>query len=561
MLKVFLCIILFTLIVHANSSEIEVNISQGALKGKYQKTWKGRAFSAFTGIPYAKPPVGDLRFKAPVPSDPWNGVLDATKPHAMCPQMNVYLNDFEINGNEDCLYLNVYTPKVTSSSETSLPVMFYIHGGGWMCGSADLYGPNILLDQDIVLVVTNYRLGPLGFLSTGDEVVPGNNGLKDQSLAIKWVKDNIKHFGGNPDLITVFGQSAGGASTHYHMLSPLSKDLISGAISHSGTALGTWGLSTREESVNTGRRLAQFLNCPTDPSKEMVECLRKIDAYDIVKQDTKFLEWSYDPMIPFKPVIEPDLEGAFLTEDPIDIIKSDKAAKVPFITGFTTEDGALKSAHIYNNSKLVKEFNEDFEKLAPYLFVYHKTSANKDVGKKIRDFYFGDKQIDESMKDEVTNMFTDGWFLLPEDAAVRLHTKYTKQPVYYFLFGYRGKASFGTGFGDPNYDYGVCHCDELLYLFSNNPFEDDYKSNQHDKKIIDIMTTLWANFARTGNPTPDVSDLIPTKWEPIKTDKLEYYFIKNGTFLYMDENLYSERAKFWRSLPIDFRRERIRDEL
>ncbi|KAL3282159.1 hypothetical protein HHI36_005354 [Cryptolaemus montrouzieri] len=162
---------------------------------------------------------------SPVPIEPWKDVLDATKPHAVCPQRDIYRRTDLIEGDEDCLYLNVYTPRLPSENLELLPVMVFFHGGGFLCGGGNSYwyGPDVLLDRDIVLVVTNYRLGALGFLSTGDSVSPGNYGLKDQSLALKWVKKNIEYFGGDPDSITLFGESAGGASANYHMLSPLSK--------------------------------------------------------------------------------------------------------------------------------------------------------------------------------------------------------------------------------------------------------------------------------------------------------------------------------------------------
>ncbi|KAF2885849.1 hypothetical protein ILUMI_20322, partial [Ignelater luminosus] len=329
--------------VYSDEDILKIKIEQGVLQGKYAQTLKGRTFSSFTGIPYAKPPIGELRFKRSIPAEPWEGVLDATKSHPMCPQINVYLNDYTPKGEEDCLYLNVFTPQLPDSKKELLPVIFYIHGGGFMCGKADWYGPEILLDQNVILVSTNYRVGALGFISTGDEVVPGNNGLKDQNLALRWTKKNIKQFGGDPNKITVFGQSAGGASTHYHTLSPLSRDLINGAIMNSGTALGSWSFDSTGENAKNTKKLAKLLDCPTTSSLEMVECLRKVDAIKIVEQDKNFGVWSYHPMVPFKPVIEPDLEGAFLTEDPIHIIKSGKAAKVPIMTGLTSEDGALAS--------------------------------------------------------------------------------------------------------------------------------------------------------------------------------------------------------------------------
>lgn len=563
MIKLIISItFLVSVAVLASKDAPEVKIEQGTVRGKYDKTWKGNTFSAFTGIPYAKPPVGDLRFKPPVPAESWKGIFDASKSHPMCTQINVFLNDHTVRGQEDCLYLNVYSPQLPNSGMELLPVILFIHGGGFMCGKADWYGPEILLDKDVILVTPNYRVGALGFISTGDEVVPGNNGLKDQNLALKWTKQNIARFGGDPERITIFGQSAGGASAHYHMLSPLSRDLINGAILHSGSAFGSWSFAPKGQGVRNTKKLAEFLNCPTGSNQEMIECMRKVDVQEIVAQDVKFLEWNYDPMVAYKPVVEPNIAGAFLAEDPIDIIKSGKAANVPIMTGLTTEDGAIKSALLYNDSNLIEELNKDFNRIAPILMQYGETAPDKDhVSKQIREFYFGNRQIDVSTKDEVTNMITDSWFLVAEDAAVQLHSKYSKQPVYYFLFGYRGSNTFGSLFGNDPYDYGACHCDELLYLFNFDLFFPNYKPNESDKKMIDVLTTLWKNFAKTGKPTPENDPLFPTKWNPVQSEQLEYYFIKSNTDMKMAKNMYLDRVKFWRDLPTDSRRTEIRDEL
>ncbi|MPC17299.1 Esterase FE4 [Portunus trituberculatus] len=161
-----------------------------------------------------------LLHQNPEPADPWSGVRNGSLPIPKCPQLSSRVPG-AIEGQEDCLYLNVYTPK---PSPSNLPVMVYIHGGGFAISSAGEGGsPAPLMQKDIVLVTMNYRLGTLGFLSTNDNILPGNLGLKDQVLALQWVQDNIELFGGNPKQVTIFGVSAGGISVHFHILSPSSK--------------------------------------------------------------------------------------------------------------------------------------------------------------------------------------------------------------------------------------------------------------------------------------------------------------------------------------------------
>ncbi|KAL3288034.1 hypothetical protein HHI36_002486 [Cryptolaemus montrouzieri] len=245
----FLFFLLNFLISTANSENPNLIINDGQLEGTIMRTKGGRAFSAFLGIPYAEPPMGELRFKAPVPIKPWEGILQATKSHPFCPQEDYF--SAKIIGEENCLFLNVYTPRLPHESKELLPVLVYIHGGAFIFGAAtnENYGPEYLLDKDLILVTPNYRLGALGFLSTNDDVSPGNYGLKDQSLALKWVNKNIKHFGGDPDSVTVGGVSAGGASSHYQLLSPLNTGLFKGVISQSGISLCNWAFNPEEENI------------------------------------------------------------------------------------------------------------------------------------------------------------------------------------------------------------------------------------------------------------------------------------------------------------------------
>ncbi|KAK7083393.1 hypothetical protein SK128_020036, partial [Halocaridina rubra] len=190
-----------------------IDVSQGRIVGQV-KIVANYTFHSFESIPFAKPPVGALRFKDPEPADPWVGDLNATLAPPTCPQ-------FIVVGDEDCLYLNVYTPVDSLNQTESLPVMVYIHGGAFYLGGSYFFrGVQPLVQHNVIMVTINYRLGVLGFLSTEDAAAPGNQGLKDQTLALQWVHDNIAAFGGDPDKITIFGESAGSASVHYQLITP-----------------------------------------------------------------------------------------------------------------------------------------------------------------------------------------------------------------------------------------------------------------------------------------------------------------------------------------------------
>ncbi|CAD6241228.1 GSCOCT00009238001.2-RA-CDS, partial [Cotesia congregata] len=200
-----------------------VKTNLGLVQGKVVNTiGKKVQYSSFLGIPYAKPPVGYRRFQPPEYADTWKNIYQATQEKNICLQRNP-VDGFPM-GNEDCLYLNVYTPKADTDIRLRA-VMVWIHGGSFDSGSSspELYGPDFLIEDDIVVVAMNYRLGPLGFLSLNHSNATGNAGLKDQNLALKWVQQNIEHFGGDPMKVTIFGQSAGSVATLYHVLSDQSK--------------------------------------------------------------------------------------------------------------------------------------------------------------------------------------------------------------------------------------------------------------------------------------------------------------------------------------------------
>lgn len=191
--------------------------------------------------------------------------------------------------SEDCLFLNVYTPQLPNkeNSTSKKPVIVYIHSGGYYIGSGrgDWIGPEYLLDQDVVLVTINYRLGSLGFLSIGKEV-PGNNGLKDQVLAMKWVKNNIECFGGDVNSITLYGYSAGAVSVTLHMVSPMSRGLFHKAIIGSGSAVGQWVLP--HDQINLAKKQARFVGCPDDNPKIILDCLKTKSASELAKTLSQF---------------------------------------------------------------------------------------------------------------------------------------------------------------------------------------------------------------------------------------------------------------------------------
>ncbi|XP_034238084.1 juvenile hormone esterase-like [Thrips palmi] len=360
-----------------------VQVREGSLRGLRDVSKSGITFLSFLGVPYAKPPIGERRFKGPHPPNSWTGVRDATKEGPWCPQalwsrmvrlplMNEYgrlFTDFvrelspdtaeaipgllwdgklaNIKMDEDCLSLNVYTPQVDLPAKSLLPVLVFFHGGAYLWGSGSrlMYGPDYLMDRSVVVVVPNYRLGILGFLGSNTSDAPGNAGLKDQVQALRWVKNNIRSFGGDPSKVTIYGESAGSASVHYHILSPMSAGLFSGAIMSS---------STSQSGVYQGkpwdmmRRTTKLFGGPSTASpSHMVNFLRTIPALVLAGG---FLEIATEdeikplvPTLPCRAIVEPANSGepAFLAEDPNDLLVAGRYTKVPMIIGSNLHEGTL----------------------------------------------------------------------------------------------------------------------------------------------------------------------------------------------------------------------------
>lgn len=531
-------------------------LKQGRLKGHRLTTRKGREIFAFQAIPYAKPPVGELRFQPPRPAEPWSGVLDATKEAPVCVQRGLFPTDSRVRGQEDCLYLNVYTPKIPArvAEVAPLDVMVWIHGGGWFTGSGntDMYGPQYLLDKDVILVTINYRLGTLGFLSTEDAVCPGNNGMKDQVAALRWVRDNIAAFGGNPNSVTIFGESAGGASTHLHMLSPASKGLFHRSISQSGSATSPWAVTHKGKAKAQAEQVARLFDCPAHPSTDLISCLRKQEAYKLYNADLTITAGSDTPL-QFIPVVENRVyEGdeAFLTDYPKKILLSKDPELVPWMVGLTAREGGFFPFMFPNTfpdlsqEDVPKELDlklEDSFLLKALLYNPEDKALAKDVAQKIQKFYLRDISNSAAVFSSAGDMLTDLLFLSGTNLAVRLHSK-TGATLYYYRLDYRGSNSFSTLATNSTVDYGAVHLDDLLYLFPQNHFFPNLKLTPEDEYMVETMTTLWVNFARTGNPA--------SNWNPVSSpDVLDYIRITQDG-LQPGQGLWKERSEFLESLPV-----------
>lgn len=362
--------------------ETVVETNLGRIKGSIFTTRLDKKFIGFRGIRYAEPPINKLRFQPPVTKTFWNETFDATNEGPACPQPT----DWEVS--EDCLRLNVYTSEIPRNDNYKLkPVFVWIHSGGLKGGSSlsVAAGGDYLLDREVVLVTMNYRLASLGFISTGTKEMPGNNGFKDQSMGLKWVRDHISKFGGDPNSVTLMGQSAGARSVTLHLISPMSKGLFHRVILMSGGVTGQWKVPPHQ--LHLAKKQARILNCPEDDILEMVECLRKIDGVKIGETTKQFGEFLNNPVVSWYPVVEPDFgQERFLTDDPTKLFREGNFERVPIISGVTNDEFASRVPPILNSPEVTKMMNENFEELAPICFMYERdTSKSKEISKGLRD--------------------------------------------------------------------------------------------------------------------------------------------------------------------------------
>ncbi|KAF0750324.1 Uncharacterized protein FWK35_00017165 [Aphis craccivora] len=426
---------------HNNSTgKMEVVIEQGVLKGFQNKTLlSNKPYVSFLGIPYAKAPVNDLRFKAPVKHPGWSGVLNAISERDKCMQYAFMTNN--IIGSEDCLYLNVSVPQVVKTfhkqkdSNGKLAVMIFIHGGAFNYGSGSIkeYSPDYLLDENVIVVSINYRLNALGFLNLDIDECPGNMGLKDQLFAIKWVKANIAAFGGDANNITIFGESAGSVSVHYHTMSPQSTGLYQRAIMQSGCAFNPWALNENHRA--TAFKLANNLGCLSSDPKEIVKYLKNISAIDLVKE-TKFKDETDFLVYKFAPSIESDVvSNPFLPAHPKTLAIS--TFPVPVIIGLNNMEGIIALSE-----DRVSQFSDD-DHITDEISKLFKNRYSTEAISKIKEFYFNKSNIgSETIKlESICHLHSDVFFCNDFYDGFDWFLKQNITPVYKYEFKFDGELN------------------------------------------------------------------------------------------------------------------------
>lgn len=443
-----------------------VRVEQGLISGT---TGKNPEVRVYRGIPYAAPPVGDLRWKPPQPPALWKGVRAAIEFSSDCwqtpypPAAAIYQSKLR-SLSEDCLYLNIWT--AAKSEKARLPVMFWIHGGGFTrgAGTGTAYDGEVLAAKGVVVVTINYRLGAFGFMAhpalttESEHHASGNYGLLDQIAALEWVKKNIAAFGGDPNCVTIFGESAGSWAVNALMASPLAKGLFQRAIGESGGLFSPMTTLAAAEKADE-KLVASFI---PDTTKDVLKALRAVSAEDLVKATATETTRAI-------------VDGYVLPHSVYEIFAQGRQNDVPLLVGNNADEGTalvpqganIKAAFYTSGARTrYGALADQFLKLYP---------ADSDE-QAVKSFY-------SAYRDQVFGWEMRTW--------ARLQIKTGHQPAYLYYFT-------RVAPGPLSQRLGAFHALEIAYVFGNFPWPFSWDDSDH--KLSDTISSYWVNFATTGNP-------------------------------------------------------------
>ncbi|XP_078058761.1 cholinesterase-like [Mustelus asterias] len=523
-----------------SEEELVISTRQGKIKGTSLNVLSG-SVTAFLGIPYAEPPIAELRFKKPEPRRPWVGLWNANKYPNTCYQ---YISDSSSGSSweemwnpntklsEDCLYINVWVP---SPRPNKADVMVWIYGGSFASGTSSLAvydGRYLAYAENVIVVSMNYRLGALGFLALpGSHDIPGNMGLFDQRLALKWVQNNIVAFGGNPRSVTLFGESAGAASVHLHILSAESHSLFTRAIMQSGSSNAPWAVLQVSEAKRRAVILASRLECPCSNDTELVSCLRGKHPQEIVEKSLGILTDNLLSGCVFTPVID----GDFLTDQPEELIQMGNFKQLQILAGVNKHEGSYFL--LYEAPGFKKDTDSLITREEFLQGVKMSFPEAGDIGLEAIVLQYTDWTDENNAtknRDALIDVAGDCNFICPLMDFANKFAEYGNT-AYVYLFDHRAS----------NADWprwmGVMHGYEIEFVFGI-PLEKWPNYTLAEQTLSKNMMHYWANFAKTGNPNePKIQGM---KWP--EYTQLEQKYITLNTEeprIYMKHRV--QQCAFW----------------
>ncbi|CAH0668887.1 unnamed protein product [Spodoptera exigua] len=462
-------------------------------------------YSKFLGIPYARVDAADP-FGPSREIQPFEEIIfNANDGTIRCPQLE--------ESTIDCLRLNIYVPFKASSSNP-LPVLVWLHGGNFVSGSAGDYGVRNLVRHDIVVVTVNYRLGPYGFMCLDTPGVPGNQGLKDQYTALNWVRKNIASFGGNPYNVTISGHDAGATSVLLHMYADNLK-LFNKVIVESGTPQSEGMFVNSDE--NMAIKIATHLGINTTDSNEALEFL-------INSPHSLVVGAAHELNLQLGPCKEKSFSGIenFVENDPYALTNARKVRNTPVLIGYTSRERDSLSEDYFDSDPFYEKLKNNFNLNGQQL---------ENAATFVRRFYIGDNPVTPAVSTQLENFESDFVINHPSERIITRLLEENVGPVYEYLFSYSGNSA----------NDGAPHSSELNYLFNDG--SGNIVRSEEDQLIADRISTLWTNFVKFGNPTPQTSDLLPVKWTPVTTSSRPTLVI--DTDIRMDSRVENQRMAFW----------------
>ncbi|XP_021963101.1 esterase E4 [Folsomia candida] len=543
------CLLLFVVgaaVTPTLAEEPLLELGDGLVQGSTENARGGRVFYQFKGIPFGK--VVE-RFQPSVPADKWSNVFNATAFGPVCAQFDCLNGEF--TGEKECLNLNVFTPKLPKSGHLTklYPVVVVLHLGGHFFGSAQQYNPHYVMDQDVVLVTPNSRLGPFGYLNTGDANAPGNVGLRDQSLALNWVRKNIHKFSGDWERVTLMGADSGGVDALLHLINPEDKGLFHRAVVMSSTINSC---SFVKDPVIQAKKMGEQVGCPnSEKSDEFVKCLKKMEPLELLKKmkvptadmsDFKAMQ----QIAIFGPSV--DGKGGLLPKHPFEIIKSGKVPNnVPLIMGTTAMDGLdPASATFLNDTALYKKTIKDWIEDGPQILDFSDAQDPAGMAKQIFDFYSKDGTISS---ESFIDMFTDKQY----EHFLRFISKHWDGvvPMYVYRFNHTETPNRAVDMiGYQNLPKGPGHWDDLQYLFNmSNSFMVPVTTG--DSPPVEYilskgMVRMWTSFFETGKPSAPWGE--GEEWEQFHFDGNQpnkIYKVDVTPKIVRDTEAFQKRMEFW----------------
>ncbi|XP_062598064.1 carboxylesterase 5A-like [Saccostrea cucullata] len=533
-----------------NENKFEIQTRLGNVIGvRHTSFMNNGTIYKFFDLPYGKAPVGPLRFQKPQQYGAWSKTLNATTPGAVCFQSKNQPTTYP-GFTEDCLKLNIYVPYDINSSNNK-SVMVWFHGGAFTFGSGGMFdGSMISLVGDVIVVTINYRLGIFGFFASRNNKAKGNAGLWDQKMALNWVRYNIKDYGGNPNDVTIFGESAGGSSVALQSLIPSNRGLFHRVIAQSGTANSHRVVSNvTSSSIAVGKKVGCTYNYHSGTDYNFVECLKAVDAIDLVKaMEFVWMDLGLNALvkIPFSPTVD----GELIRKDPVYLLTDRSSPEFNFFQSLDTmfgtcdKDGSLAMSLLpFYQSKLNFNFSEGVptsEMCSTIVPVFSNTLFNNNsaVSNAICKKYSTKDNIEEQSR-EFLHMYGDSMFIAPAALVLENHGNSIQgTTTYQYVFSDELPLVHPT---EPSWYRGSAHGTDVIYLFSYEQVKTKYKWPHGADVLVNQMRRYWTNFAKTGNP----NGLGLPYWNTFDENSVHPYMNLQSSMTSMRTNYRKTYIDFW----------------